>query len=42
MLAGFAIFKELAEVAECIEVFPQATVCVTGAGEIHKSQPGAV
>ena len=42
MLAGFAIFKELAEMAECIEVFPQATVRVAGSGQAHKSEPGAV
>jgi hypothetical protein len=42
MLAGFAIFKELAEMAECLEVFPQATVRVAGSGQIHKSEPGAV
>jgi hypothetical protein len=42
MLAGFAIFKELLSVAECIEVFPQATMRVIGSGQIHKSQPGAV
>ena len=42
MLAGFAIFKELAEMTECLEVFPQATVRVAGAGQVHKSEPGAV
>ena len=42
MLAGFSIFQALAEVAECLEVFPQATIRIAGSGEIHKSQPGAV
>jgi hypothetical protein len=42
MLAGFALFEELAKVAECLEVFPQATVRVAGSGGLHKSNPGAV
>jgi hypothetical protein len=42
MLAGFEIFKELAELAECIEVYPQATVRVIGSGQVHKAEPGAV
>jgi len=42
MLAGFEIFRELAEVTECLEVFPQATVRVAGSGQRHKSAPGAV
>lgn len=42
MLAGFAIFKELAELAECLEVFPQAIVRVAGSGQKHKSEQGAV
>jgi hypothetical protein len=42
MLAGFEIFRELAEAAKCLEVFPQATVRVAGSGHRHKSAPGAV
>ena len=42
MLAGFAIFEELSRMAPCLEVFPQATVRLMGAGQIHKSMPGAV
>jgi hypothetical protein len=42
MLPGFAIFEELSQLAPCLEVFPQATVRAIGAGQIHKSQPGAV
>jgi hypothetical protein len=29
-------------VAECLEVFPQATVRVAGSGHRHKSAPGTV
>ncbi len=36
MLVGFALFRELSEIAECIEVFPQAIVRAIGAGEVHK------
>lgn len=42
MLAGFAIFKQLVQLAECIEVFPQAIVRGLGSGQRHKSEPGAV
>ena len=42
MLAGFALFEELAGLAPCLEVYPQATVREIGAGQIHKSQRGAV
>lgn len=42
MLAGFAIFEKLTDVAECLEVFPQATMRMAGSGQIHKSKPGAV
>ena len=37
MLAGFALFRELAGLAECIEVYPQATVRALGVAERHKS-----
>lgn len=42
MLAGFALFAELGEIAECIEVYPQATVRALDAGGTHKSESGAV
>lgn len=42
MLVGFAIFKELSQLAPCLEVFPQATARAMGAAQIHKSRPGAV
>ena len=42
MLVGFRLFEELAEVAECIEVFPQATARVLGAGGVHKGKAGGV
>ncbi|MDN3639629.1 DUF429 domain-containing protein [Simiduia curdlanivorans] len=40
MLAGFALFETLSELAECIEVYPQATARVLGAATLHKSQAG--
>lgn len=42
MLVGFALFSWLSGLAECLEVFPQATVRVLGSGEVHKSRAGAV
>ncbi len=42
MLVGFRLFEELAEVAECIEVFPQATARVLGAASVHKGKAGGV
>jgi len=42
MLVGFALFKEMAKLAPCLEVFPQATVRAIGSGEVHKSRDGAV
>ena len=42
MLVGFAVFDELARVASCVEVFPQATARAMGSGQVHKSHPGAV
>ena len=36
MLVGFALFEELLRLAECIEVFPQATVQAIDAGQTHK------
>lgn len=41
MLVGFALYEELSGVAECIEVFPQATVQALGVGHQHKSGRGA-
>ena len=42
MLVGFALFRELVALAECIEVFPQATAQTIGAGQIHKFKVGGV
>jgi hypothetical protein len=42
MLVGFAMSKELARLAPCLEVFPQATARAMGSGQVHKSRPGAV
>lgn len=42
MLVGFALFERLRRDWECLEVFPQATAFVLGAGAIHKSKPGGV
>jgi hypothetical protein len=42
MLVGFALFKRLRREWECLEVFPQATVCSLGANAIHKSRSGGV
>lgn len=39
MLAGFALFEVLGREWECLEVFPQATARVLGAGAVHKSKP---
>lgn len=42
MQVGFALFEKLPELAECIEVYPQATVRKLNAGAKHKSAAGAV
>lgn len=43
MLFGFELFDVLKhEGWDCLEVYPQATVRSIGAGQIHKSAPGAV
>jgi hypothetical protein len=42
MLVGFAVFERLRREWDCLEVFPQATVCVLGANALHKSQRGGV
>lgn len=42
MLVGFALFERLRREWDCLEVFPQATVCVLGANALHKSQRGGV
>ncbi len=39
MLVGFELFRQLREIWECLEVFPQATVVRIGAGSVHKSKP---
>lgn len=38
MLLGFALNERLSEVAECIEVYPHATVKQLGVSDIHKSK----
>lgn len=38
MLVGFELFRRLRRQWRCLEVFPQATVSIIGAGERHKSQ----
>ena len=38
MLAGFAIYQALKNVAECIEVFPHATVKLLGVAGKHKTK----
>jgi hypothetical protein len=42
MLVGFVLYEELAHLAPCLEVFPQATVHALGVAKVHKSNPGAV
>jgi hypothetical protein len=42
MLVGFALFERLRREWDCLEVYPQATVCVLGANALHKSQRGGV
>lgn len=42
MLVGFALFERLRRDWECLEIFPQAIVCVLGASATHKSKPGGV
>jgi hypothetical protein len=42
MLVGFALFGRLRREWDCLEVFPQATVCVLGANALHKSRRGGV
>ena len=42
MLVGFQLFRQLKTVAECIEVFPQATIRQLGVGEVHKLKQGGV
>jgi hypothetical protein len=42
MLVGFELFRCLREEWECLEVYPQATVFLLGAGKEHKSKKGAV
>ncbi len=37
MMLGFALFRELGQEWECLEVFPQATIRRLGSGAIHKS-----
>ena len=39
MLVGFAIFEELARLAPCLEVFPQATVRAMSLGRFTRVAP---
>ena len=42
MLVGFSLFRELATLAECIEVFPQSIAHAIGAAHTHKSKAEGV
>ncbi|MFV8817121.1 DUF429 domain-containing protein [Haliea sp. E17] len=42
MIYGFELFRQLEEIAPCLEVYPQLTVRLLEAGDTHKSKPGAV
>ena len=42
MIVGFALFEHFSKLAPCIEVFPQATARVLGAGRVHKFKAGGV
>jgi len=42
MQVGFALFRQLSIVFECLEVYPQATVRQLEAGSLHKFKVGAV
>ena len=42
MLVGFALFRAFEKIAECREVYPQATVRVLGAGDVYKAKEGGV
>jgi hypothetical protein len=41
MPPGFMLFEELGQIAECIEVYPQAIVRTIGSGQLHKSRSGS-
>jgi hypothetical protein len=42
MLAGFALFERLKDVAECLETYPQAIIRTMGGGAVHKSHDAGV
>jgi hypothetical protein len=42
MSVGFDLYRALHNIAECIEVFPQATARVVGSGQVHKFKAGGV
>ncbi len=42
MQVGFVLFRELRAIADCVEVYPQATVRQLGVGSIHKFKAGGV
>ena len=39
---GFALFRQLRVISDCLEVYPQATVRQLGVGALHKFKAGAV
>jgi hypothetical protein len=42
MQVGFALFRRLSVISECLEVYPQATVQKLGAGALHKLAAGGL
>lgn len=42
MMVGFELYRAFSKLAPCLEVFPQATIRMLGAGALHKSKQGGV
>lgn len=42
MQVGFALFRQLSVIFDCLEVYPQATIRQLSAGSLHKLKAGAV
>jgi hypothetical protein len=42
MQVGFALFRQLRVISDCLEVYPQATVRELGVGSLHKFKAGGV
>jgi hypothetical protein len=42
MQVGFPLFRQLRVIADCVEVYPQATVRELGVGSLHKFKAGGV